>query len=135
MVRPAEKLKFPTEKIRIIFNSFFPLNLILLLNVYKLPQYENKIFVSDCILISYIFIMLLLSIIVLPNGFPGGTCGEEPTCQCRLDLRDMGSISESGKIPWRRAWQPSLVFWPGESHGQRSLVGCSPWGRMELDTT
>ena len=28
-----------------------------------------------------------------------------------------------GKIPWRRAWQPSLVFLPGESHGQRSLVG------------
>ena len=33
-----------------------------------------------------------------------------------------------GKIPWRRAWQPTLVFLPGESHGQRSLVGCSPLG-------
>ena len=33
-----------------------------------------------------------------------------------------------GKIPWRRAWQPSLVFLPGESLRQRSLVGCSPWG-------
>ena len=31
-----------------------------------------------------------------------------------------------GKIPWRMAWQPSLVFLPGESHGQRSLVGYSP---------
>ena len=30
------------------------------------------------------------------------------------------------KIPWRRAWQPTPVFLPGESHGQRSLVGCSP---------
>ena len=36
-----------------------------------------------------------------------------------------------GKIPWRRAWQPSPVFLPGESRGQRSLVGYSPWGRME----
>ena len=32
------------------------------------------------------------------------------------------------KIPWRRAWQPTLVFLPGESHGQRSLMGYSPWG-------
>ena len=31
-----------------------------------------------------------------------------------------------GKIPWRRKWQPPLVFLPGESHGQRSLGGCSP---------
>ena len=32
-----------------------------------------------------------------------------------------------GKIPWRRAWQPAPVFLPGESHGQRSLAGYSPW--------
>ena len=37
--------------------------------------------------------------------------------------------------PWRRAWQPSPVVLPGESHGQRSLVGCSPWGRKELNMT
>ena len=37
------------------------------------------------------------------------------------------------KIPWRRAWQPTPVFSPGESHGQRSLVGYSPWGHKELD--
>ena len=36
---------------------------------------------------------------------------------------------------WRRKWQPTPVFWPGESHGQRSLVGYSPWGRKESDTT
>ena len=39
-----------------------------------------------------------------------------------------------GKI-WRRAWQPSPVFFPGESHGQRSLVGYSPWGHKESDMT
>ena len=33
-----------------------------------------------------------------------------------------------GKIPWRRKWQPTPVFLPGESHGQRSLMGYSPWG-------
>ena len=36
---------------------------------------------------------------------------------------------------WRRKWQPTPVFLPGKSHGQRSLVGCVPWGREELDTT
>ena len=36
---------------------------------------------------------------------------------------------------WRRAWQPAPVFLPGESHGQRSLAGYSPWGRKESDPT
>ena len=36
-----------------------------------------------------------------------------------------------GKIPWRRVWQPTPVFLPGESHGQRSLEGYSPWGCRE----
>ena len=41
-----------------------------------------------------------------------------------------------GKIPWRRAQQPILVFLPGEYHGQRSLAGCSsPYGHTELDMT
>ena len=40
-----------------------------------------------------------------------------------------------GKIPWRREWLPIPVFLPGESHGQRGLVGYSPWGRKESDTT
>ena len=38
------------------------------------------------------------------------------------------------KIPWRRKWQPTPVFLPGESHGRRSLVGYSPRCRKELDT-
>jgi len=39
------------------------------------------------------------------------------------------------KIPWRRKWQPTPVFLPGEFHGQRGLVGYSAWGHKELDTT
>ena len=50
------------------------------------------------------------------------------------DVRDVGSIPGSGRFPWRRAWQPTPVFLPGEAHGQRSLVGYSPWGHKELDT-
>ena len=37
--------------------------------------------------------------------------------------------------PWKKPWQPTPVFSPGESHGQRSLVGYSPWGCKESDTT
>ena len=40
-----------------------------------------------------------------------------------------------GKISWRREWQPTAVFLPGEFHGQRSLAGCSPWGHKESNTT
>ena len=64
-------------------------------------------------------------------GFPGGASGEEPTCQCRRHRR-CGFIPWVGKIPWRRAWQPTPVFLPGGSHGQRSLVGYSPWDRTLL---
>ena len=39
------------------------------------------------------------------------------------------------KIPWSRKWEPTPVFLPGESHGQRNLAGYSPWGRKESDTT
>ena len=47
----------------------------------------------------------------------------------------MTSLSLSTFMHWRRKWQPTPVFLPGESHGQRSLVGCSPWGGTESDTT
>ena len=40
-----------------------------------------------------------------------------------------------GKIPWRRKWQPTPVFLPEKSQGQKSLVGYRPWGHKELDTT
>ena len=40
-----------------------------------------------------------------------------------------------GEDPLEEGWQPTPVFFPGESHGQRSLVGYSPWGHKELDTT
>ena len=48
---------------------------------------------------------------------------------------DSGLIPGSGRSPWRRKWQPTPVFLPGESHGQRSLVGYSLWGRKETHTT
>ena len=58
---------------------------------------------------------------------------QNPPANAR-DIRDTGSIPGSRR-PWRRAWQPTPVFLPGESHGQRSLVGYSPRGHKELDMT
>ena len=44
------------------------------------------------------------------------------------DVKDMGSIPGSGRLSWRRKWQPTSVLLPGESHGERSLAGYSPTG-------
>ena len=46
-----------------------------------------------------------------------------------------GKFKEIVHLTWRRRWHPTPVLSPGESHGQRSLVGCSPWGLYESDTT
>ena len=62
--------------------------------------------------------------------FPGGTGGNEPACQCRRHKRFRFSVWV-GKIPWRRKCQPTLVFLPKKSHGQRSLGGYSLWGPKE----
>ena len=47
-----------------------------------------------------------------------------------ISVRSLGQ-----EEPWRRKWQPTPVFLPRESHGQRSLAGYSPWGHKELDMT
>ena len=62
-------------------------------------------------------------------GFPGGS----EVKVSAWNAGDPGSIP--GKIPWRRKWHPTPVLLPGESHGGRSLVGYSPWGRKQSDTT
>ena len=60
-------------------------------------------------------------------------CGKESACSAE-DARDVALIPGSGKIPWRRKWQPTAVFLTGKCYGQRSLVDCSPW-ITESDTT
>ena len=57
-------------------------------------------------------------------GFPGGSVGKESTFNA-------GFNPWVGKIPWRREWLPTLVFWPGESHGLYSLRGCKEWDMTE----
>ena len=68
------------------------------------------------------------------GGLPRWLSGKESACQCRRCRRHRFD-PWVGKIPWRRRWQPTPVFLPGESHGRRSLAGYSPQGCKELDTT
>ena len=70
----------------------------------------------------------------IPEDFLGGTSGKEPACQCKNHKRRWFD-PWVGKISWRRWWQPTPVFLPGKSHGQRNMVGYSPWGHKESDTT
>ena len=74
-----------------------------------------------------VLMLAVLSKQIYTYGFPGGASGKAPTCQCRRYKR-CGFDPWVGKIPWRGAWQPTPVFLPGESHGQRNLAGYSPWG-------
>ena len=63
-------------------------------------------------------------------GLPWWLGGKVPTCQCRSEFD-----SWVRKTRWRRKWQPASVFLPGKTNRQRILVGCSPWGHKESDTT
>ena len=65
-------------------------------------------------------------------GFPGGSVGKESTC----NAGDLGLIPGSGKITWRKKWQPASVFLLGKSHGQRieEPGGLQFMGSQESDT-
>ena len=75
--------------------------------------------------------VLIKSFFWLLFGFPGGSNGKESACKCRRPRFN----SWVRKIPWRRAWQVTPVFLPGESHGQRSLEGYRPQNHKEPDMT
>ena len=84
------------------------------------PSAENKIFL--CSLVSHLRGTV---------GLPWWLSGKEPACQCRRCRRQRFNPWVR-KIPWRRAWQSTPGFLPGESHGQRSLAGYSPWGHRRV---
>ena len=61
----------------------------------------------------------------------GGASGKEPACQCNRGKRHNFDPWVGSKV----GWKPTPVFLPGESQGQKNLVGYTPWGHKELDTT
>ena len=64
------------------------------------------------------------------KSFPDGSAGKESACSAG-DIGDVGLILGL-RDTWRRAWQPTPVFLPGKSHGQRSLGDYGLWGHKEL---
>ena len=77
--------------------------------------------------IPFIFLLNIESVFIasyqISRGFPSGSAVKNPPAIQELQVQPW-----IGKIPWRRAWQPTPAFLPGESHRQRSLVGYSPQG-------
>ena len=71
------------------------------------------------------------SLVISCRPFWACSSGKEPACQ----FRRPGFDPWIGKMPWRRVWQSTPVFLPGEFHGQRNLAGYSPQGRKEAATT
>ena len=65
------------------------------------------------------------------GGFPGGSVSKESSC----NVGEQGSIPGWGRSSGGRAWQPTPVFLPGESHGQRNLAGYGPYHHKESDMT
>ena len=70
-------------------------------------------------------------LLYLLQGFPSDSVGKESSC----NVGDMGLIPGFGRSPGEGNGNPTLLFLPGGFHGQRSLVGYSPWGCKESDMT
>ena len=108
------------------------------------PSFQKKIFSDTCTFFHFIDILILLHnfkisgqnltkaficIYTDKGGFPSSSVIKNPPA-----MQEMWVLSLDQEDSWRRAWQPTPVFLPGEPHGQRSLAGYSPWGCKELDT-
>ena len=91
--------------------------------LFSLPPAAAQVLVNP----SLDFSPGLLSIYIKESRLPRWYSSKEPACQCRRRKR-RGFYPRSGRFPWSRKWQPTPVFLPEKSYGQRSRVGYSPWG-------
>ena len=92
-----------------------------------------------CSLINNVFFFFFTLAYTTIWGFPGSVLVKNPPglswwLRCQQFKRP-GFDPGIRKIPWRREWLPTVVFLPEKSHGQRSLVGYSPWDHKDSDTT
>ena len=86
---------------------------------------------SSLYLIVFLFYRKFPGFLDTFSGLSRWCSHKESSCHCRRCRSDPWV----GKFPWSRKWQPTPVFLPGKFHGQRSLVGYSPWGHKQLDMT
>ena len=83
-------------------------------------------------------LLLFALLCVIPNissKWKGGLSGGLDSKESSSNARDQGLLPGLRRSPGERKWQPIPVSLPGESHGQRRLASCSPWGHKESDTT
>ena len=134
----------------------FPRNEISLLQHYmrhSQPLYSGSQFhfLWTCLALKWVTSYPLIVFLVFNSVFKGEGNGTPLQCSCLKNPVDGGAwkaavhgVAEGRTwlsdftftfMHWRRKWQPSPVFLPGESQGQGSLVGCRLWGRTESDTT
>ena len=99
--------------------------LILQISVWISPPYSFFSAYPNVALPTWLVIPHSINLLIIS----GGSMVKEPACQCRRPSGD------AGLIPWGRKWQPTPVFLPGKSRGQRSLAGYSPWGCKEWNMT
>ena len=91
-----------------------------------------KLIMSAELLMPSHHLIFCCPLLLLPSIFPRTRVFSNESA---LHIRWPNYWSFSFIIPWRRKWQSTPVSLPGKSHGHRSLVGCSPWGRKESGTT
>ena len=87
-----------------------------------IPDIEAVYIIIICMQYITNSFILLISLLLIQVWYSAGLC-------------DSILIFTHYDQYWRRQWHPTAVLLPGKSHGWRSLVGCSPWGRWESDTT
>ena len=91
------------------------------LTTFRSQKYHNQVLLlCVCVCVCVCFSSII-------NWLPRWLSGKESASQCRRYETQVRSLGQENP-PWRRKWQPTLAFLPGESQGQRSLEGYSPWG-------
>ena len=99
-----------------------------------LGRYMQRPFVGKTKLLNVKQSKMLLAILHEMMEIPSWHSSKEFACQCWNHKRCRFD-PWVGKIPWRRKYQLAPIFFHRKFHGQRNLVGCSQWGRKELDPT
>ena len=93
---------------------------------------------SQTYMCSVVFLLLLFFLSLLSSHTVFSVRASHlgfPTCTSLVGCFSLTFMTFSRTWGWRRQWHPTPVLLPGKSHGRRSLVGCSPWGCEESDTT
>ena len=111
-----------------VFNFYFSFQEVIFCSSPNLFDHSCGLLFLSHIFNPFLIFLYILNMLILYLGLPWWVSGKESTCQCRRH----GFSPWVGRILWRRKWQPTPGFLPGELHGQRSLDSCSPCDHKRL---